>query len=77
MAITVRKKINVAKVARPTAAKSRWRLRKSDGLQILQAEPFNQFKWLVHGFSTRPGGVSELKNSRLGRSKKEAVLNLG
>lgn len=77
MAVTARKKANVAKVARPTAAKSQWRLRKRDSLQILQAEPFNQFKWLVHGFSTRPGGVSELKNSRLGLSKKEAVLNLG
>src|SRR6185437_5401823 len=77
MAVTARKKTNVAKVARPTAAKSQWRLRKSGSLQILQAEPFNQFKWLVHGFSTRPGGVSELKNLRLGRSKREAVLNLG
>ncbi|HEV2314391.1 MAG TPA: peptidoglycan editing factor PgeF [Candidatus Acidoferrales bacterium] len=77
MAVTGRKKTTVVKVARPTAAKSKWRLRKSDGLQILQVEPFNQFKWLVHGFSTRPGGVSELKNSRPGGSKKETVLNLG
>lgn len=76
MAVTARKKTNVAKVTRPTAAKSQWRLRKSGSLQILQAGPFSQFKWLVHGFSTRPGGVSELKSSRLGRSKKETVLNL-
>lgn len=77
MAVTGRKKRNVAKSARPRATKSRWRLRRSGKLQILQAEPFNQLKWLVHGFSTRPGGVSELKSSRLGRSKKETVLNLG
>ena len=77
MAVTLRKKKTVAKGARPRAAKSKWRLRKSDGLQILQAEPLNQFKWLVHGFSTRPGGVSELRRSRLGRSKKETALNLG
>ncbi len=77
MAITSRKKKNVTKVPRPRGAKSQWRLRKSGNLQILQAGPFDQFKWLVHGFSTRPGGVSELKSSRLGRSKKETVLNLG
>src|SRR6185437_5857709 len=75
--ITGRKKKRGMKVARPHATKSQWRLRTSNNLQILQAEPFNQFKWLVHSFSTRPGGVSELKGSRLGRSKKEAVLNLG
>ena len=77
MAVTGRKKRNVVKVARRHATKSQWRLRKSGNLQILHAEPFNQFKWLVHGFSTRPGGVSELNSSRLGRSKKETVLNLG
>lgn len=77
MAITSRKKKDVAGVARPHAAKSQWRLRKSGNMQVLQAGPFSQFKWLVHGFSTRPGGVSELKSSRLGRSKREAVLNLG
>lgn len=77
MAVGGRKKKNGAKIARPRAAKSHWRLRKSDNLQILQAEPFNQFKWLVHGFSTRPGGVSEFDGSRPGRSKKETVLNLG
>ena len=77
MAVSGRKKDNVVKVARPRAAKSHWRLRKSGKLQILQAVPFSQFKWLVHGFSTRPGGMSELNSSRLDRSKKETVLNLG
>jgi hypothetical protein len=77
MAVTGRKKKDGVKAARPHAAKSQWRLRKSGKLQMLQAEPFNQFKWLVHGFSTRPGGVSELKSPRLGRSKKETALNLG
>lgn len=77
MAVTGRKKTNAVKVARPRAPKADWQLRRSGKLQIVQAEPFNQFKWLVHGFSTRPGGVSELNSSRLGRSKKETVLNLG
>jgi len=45
-----------------------WKLRKSGSLKILQLEPFLELPWLVHGFSTRPGGVSELNG--------EKVLNL-
>jgi purine-nucleoside/S-methyl-5'-thioadenosine phosphorylase / adenosine deaminase len=48
---------------------SPWQLRKSRGLQILELAPFRKFPWLVHGFSTRPGGVSPLES--------EKVLNLG
>jgi YfiH family protein len=46
-----------------------WRLRKSRGLQILELAPFLKLPWLIHGFSTRPGGVSPLES--------EKVLNLG
>jgi YfiH family protein len=46
-----------------------WRLRKSRGLQILELAPLRKLLWLVHGFSTRPGGVSSLES--------EKVLNLG
>jgi polyphenol oxidase len=46
-----------------------WRLRKTHGLQLLELVPFLKFPWLVHGFSTRPGGVSSLES--------EKVLNLG
>jgi polyphenol oxidase len=46
-----------------------WRLRKTGGLQILELAPFRKLPWLVHGFSTRPGGVSPLES--------EKVLNLG
>jgi polyphenol oxidase len=52
-----------------------WGLRQSDGLTILEAEPLKKFKWIVHGFSTRRGGVSELKRMEEGRAEK--VLNLG
>jgi len=45
-----------------------WKLRKFGSLQILQLKPFLELPWLVHGFSTRPGGFSELKG--------EKVLNL-
>lgn len=48
---------------------SRWLTRKSSGLQILQVPALNKLPWLVHGFSTSPGGVSELEAKK--------VLNLG
>jgi polyphenol oxidase len=46
-----------------------WRLRKVRGLQILELAPFAKLPWLIHGFSTRPAGVSPLES--------EKVLNLG
>jgi polyphenol oxidase len=46
-----------------------WRLRKTRDLQLLELVPFSRFPWLVHGFSTRLGGVSPLES--------EKVLNLG
>ena len=45
------------------------------GLQILQAPNLARLDWLVHGFSTRPGGASRLETR--GRKRPEAVLNLG
>ena len=44
-------------------------MRRSRGLQILQLTPFRKLPWLVHGFSTRPAGVSFLDG--------HSVLNLG
>jgi YfiH family protein len=46
-------------------------------LQILEAPAFTRFNWLVHGFSTRPGGASELKAVRDSLDTCENVLNLG
>ncbi len=46
-----------------------WRLRRAGGLQILELTPLAKLPWLIHGFSTRPGGVSRLEA--------EKVLNLG
>ena len=40
-----------------------------DSLRVLQLAALTKFPWLVHGFSTRPGGVSELEG--------KLVLNLG
>ncbi|HXM94137.1 MAG TPA: peptidoglycan editing factor PgeF [Candidatus Dormibacteraeota bacterium] len=52
-----------------TASGSNWIDRTALDIHILQVPTLAQFPWLVHGFSTRPGGVSPL-----GREK---VLNLG
>ncbi len=54
-----------------------WVLRQARGLQILEAPGLAQFDWLVHGFSTRPGGASELKANPDGRGATEKILNLG
>jgi len=46
-----------------------WTERTQRGVTVLQAAAFNKLPWLVHGFSTRSGGVSDLDG--------EKVLNLG
>ncbi len=51
------------------AGTSRWTQRVHRGLRILQVPALAKLPWLVHGFSTRVGGVSKLKGKR--------VLNLG
>jgi YfiH family protein len=46
-----------------------WTERNSKGPCILQVSALQKVPWLVHGFSTRPGGVSDMDG--------EKVLNLG
>lgn len=46
-----------------------WTERSAKSLRILQVSALNRIPWLIHGFSTRPGGVSGLAGER--------VLNLG
>jgi purine-nucleoside/S-methyl-5'-thioadenosine phosphorylase / adenosine deaminase len=55
--------------ARRPCVSSPWLLKRSGGLQVLQLAPFAKIPWLVHGFSTRPGGISVLDGKK--------VLNLG
>jgi hypothetical protein len=38
---------------------------KKTGVKILQAPTFSKLPWLIHGFSTRAGGVSELNGERV------------
>ena len=57
---------------RPRGTKTRasnWGERRVRGVRILEVSAFVKFPWLVHGFSTRPGGISDLDG--------EKVLNLG
>ena len=54
---------------KPRPAEKVWTERKSHGVSVLQVPAFTNIPWLVHGFSTRPGGVSEIEG--------EKVLNLG
>jgi len=72
------RKINVQAQDRP----AQWKLRRSGGLQILESPPLAHIAWLVHGFSIRPGGASELASDRNATNAKkqsaaEKVLNLG
>ena len=49
---------------------------KARKIQILSAEPLNRIPWLVHGFSTRPGGWSKAYGSdclNLGHTKQDSV----
>jgi polyphenol oxidase len=48
---------------------SSWIERNVQGMRILQAPALAELPWLVHGFSTKPGGVSDQDG--------EKVLNLG
>jgi polyphenol oxidase len=45
-------------------------------LRILEAPALAKLEWLVHGFSTRPGGLSRLEEPSTD-GKSERVLNLG
>jgi len=57
---------------------SPWRLRRTGGLQILEAGALAGLPWLTHGFSTRVGGVSEAQGTTgRERTKNGKVLNLG
>jgi polyphenol oxidase len=54
-----------------------WLIRHEGALQVLESPAFSRRDWLVHGFSTRPGGSSVLESTIKGKAKAETVLNLG
>jgi YfiH family protein len=46
-----------------------WQSLRHEGIEVLQSSALTRFDWLVHGFSTKSGGVSDFGGTR--------VLNLG
>jgi YfiH family protein len=46
-----------------------WSTQTFRGLKTIRIDAFSKLPWLIHAFSTRPGGISPLANER--------VLNLG
>jgi YfiH family protein len=62
-------KRRVHKAGVHSGANAAWTERNVRGTQVLQVPALTKLSWLVHGFSTRRGGVSSLG--------KEKVLNLG
>jgi polyphenol oxidase len=55
--------------ARKSLASLPWTTHVSGGLKLFQVPAFSKLPWLIHAFSTAPGGVSPVDN--------EKVLNLG
>lgn len=53
------------------ASSKHWTTRTHRGVTVLQSTALNKLPWLIHGFSTRQGGVSEIPGEN------EKVLNLG
>jgi polyphenol oxidase len=60
------------------SSRSPWTRSTSRGVRVLKVKALSKLPWLVHGFSTRPGGVSALVGgSTVALEKIEKVLNLG
>ena len=81
--LTAKKKAPRRKTkAKPLARPTQWKSRRRGGLRILESPSLARIAWLTHGFSTRPGGTSELATNRSGSNANkqfatEAFLNLG
>jgi YfiH family protein len=73
-ALAKKKRVQRGSTARPVA---KWNLRRTGGLQILEAPALAKLKWLMHGFSTRVGGTSRLGESVRSEKAQEKILNLG
>ncbi|MGH9698396.1 MAG: peptidoglycan editing factor PgeF [Candidatus Acidiferrales bacterium] len=63
-----------AKAANDPAA---WKLHRKGGVTLIMAPPLARLDWLVHGFSTRLGGVSELASGANREANSGKELNLG
>jgi polyphenol oxidase len=60
-----------------SVADAAWKLRFVREVQILESPALARLDWLVHGFSTRPGGESRIPETSEGKISGGLVLNLG
>src|SRR5712671_3042787 len=51
--------------AAPPKISAPWSLRSSATLKILELDAFKKLPWLLHGFSTAPGGISDLDGQKV------------
>ncbi|HMF13473.1 MAG TPA: laccase domain-containing protein, partial [Gemmataceae bacterium] len=58
-------KANAKRSPSKFAASRNWLERELSGVRVVQAASLARIPWLVHGFSTRPGGASELNGQRV------------
>lgn len=73
-----KKKSAATSVSRASANGSGgWKLRRARGLSLVAAPPLARLDWLVHGFSTRLGGVSQLASGPNRGTAATKELNLG
>jgi YfiH family protein len=70
MALKQREQKKPRRGARRKKPGDAWHSLRSGRIRVLQAKPLRGLPWLVHGFSTRVGGVSTIENDA-------RVLNLG
>lgn len=54
-----------------------WKLCRAGRVQLLEAPPLERLEWLVHGFSTRPGGTRDLAKTRGNRRTANRAHDLG
>ncbi len=51
--------------AAPPRISKPWSVRSSGSVRVLELDAFKKLPWLIHGFSTRPGGVSDLDGQKV------------
>src|SRR5256885_9639869 len=55
----------LSRPAAPPKISKPWSLRSSANLKILELDAFTKLPWLLHGFSTAPGGISDLDGQKV------------
>jgi YfiH family protein len=62
---TIPSKRSVRKKHAQVALTPIWTERKVGDIRILQVPALTKLPWLLHGFSTKPGGISDLNNEKV------------